>query len=157
MAARDEQVALVLDHLKRLFLALHERRTSDWIDGDLTLAQLRAFFMIARKPEMSVGGVGKELGIGLPAASHIVERLVQAGLVERRPHPHDRRVSLVGVAPAGRRLLEQAETFGPRVMREWLLDLTEDEVDRLAFGLSAVVRVIERSHEPAFMRGGATE
>ncbi|MGC8487949.1 MAG: MarR family winged helix-turn-helix transcriptional regulator [Clostridia bacterium] len=157
MADGETSIDLVLDHLKHLFLAMHERRTADWIDGDLTLAQLRALFVIARHPDGSVGKVGRALGIGLPAASHIVERLVQAGLVERHPHPSDRRVSLVGMAPAGRELLERAETFGPRLVRDWLMDLDHDELAALESGLAAVVRAIERSHGPSERREGASQ
>jgi DNA-binding MarR family transcriptional regulator len=154
---RDERVGQVLAHLKRLFLAMHERRTEDFIDGDLTLAQLRAFFVVARNPDVSVGAIGKELGVGFPAASHIVERLVQAGLVVRKPHPRDRRVSLIGLSADGRRLLEQAQNFGPRLVREWLLDLDGEELSALEWGLGAVVRAIERSRAVSPTEGGAVQ
>jgi len=157
MNSGRDPAAVVMGYFKHVFHALQQQRAADWVDGELTLAQLRAFLTIAHKPGMSVGGVGRELGIGLPAASHIVDRLVQAGLVERRPHPHDRRVTLVGLSPAGERLWERVESFGPGLIRRWLSELTREELHALEFGLRGMVRVIDRGREPAARQGGASE
>ncbi len=154
---RDARVSQVLAHLKRLFVTMQERRNEELIDGDLTLAQLRAFFVVARNPDVSVGTIGKELGVGFPAASHIVERLVHAGLVDRHPHPRDRRVSLIDLSAEGRRLLEQVQNFGPRLVRGWLLDLDGEELSALELGLGAVVRAIGRARAASEIQGGAAQ
>ena len=57
----------------------------------LTPSELTATMMI------SSGGVTQR-----------VDRLEQRGLVERTPSPHDRRSTVVGLTPAGRRLIDKA-------------------------------------------------
>ncbi len=143
----------VLQGLRALFLAVQERSRDSWADLDLSMAQLRAFFVVARSASLSVGAVGRELGIGLPAASHIVERLVQAGLVERRAHAEDRRVTICTVSEGGRRLLEQTQQGGPQLVREWLRRMDAEDVQALARGLGALRRVIERVEPVAATAG----
>jgi DNA-binding MarR family transcriptional regulator len=134
----------VVNGFRALFIAAQDHRRQAWLEADLTMAQLRAFWVIARHGSASVGAVGRELGVGLPAASHLVDRLVQAGLVQRHPHPNDRRVTVCEVSAAGRRLLEQAEESGPRMLRAWLEEMDPKDVEALARGLTALVQVVAR-------------
>jgi DNA-binding MarR family transcriptional regulator len=127
-----------------LFIAAQDHRRQTWLESDLTMAQMRAFWAIARHGSASVGTVGRELGVGLPAASHLVDRLVQAGLVQRHPHPTDRRVTVCELSAGGRRLLEQAEESGPRMLRAWLEEMDPRDVEALARGLTALVQVVAR-------------
>jgi len=127
-----------------LFIAAQDHRRQTWLESDLTMAQMRAFWAIARHGSASVGTVGRELGVGLPAASHLVDRLVQAGLVQRHPHPTDRRVTVCELSAGGRRLLEQAEESGPRMLRAWLEEMDPKDVEALARGLTALVQVVAR-------------
>ena len=60
--------------------------------------------------------------IGAPASRMvaIVDELEQRGLIERRPHPSDRRVRALYLTPAGRELL----TRGRKIAKEHEEDLT---------------------------------
>lgn len=61
------------------------KRLRDW---DRTLSELAA-----------------EMGTDAPAATVIVNDLETRGLVERRPHPEDRRVKLVSLTAEGRKVI----------------------------------------------------
>jgi DNA-binding MarR family transcriptional regulator len=72
-------------------------------------------------------------------ATRLVDRLVKAELVERRPNPTDRRGVLVRATPAGRKVFER---LAPRVREyyrgQWA-DLTNDELETLIRILGVVL------------------
>lgn len=70
--------------------------------------------------------------------TRLVDRLVQAGLVERMPNPSDRRGVLVRATPAGRKVFER---LAPRVLeyhRDQWADVSNDDLEKL-IGLLGVV------------------
>src|SRR5207245_1710670 len=62
-----------------------------WLNLDLTMAQFKAACALSIDQPTTVGALGQRLGIGLPAASHIVERLVRLSLADRYDDPRARR------------------------------------------------------------------
>lgn len=61
------------------------------------------------KQERTLAELADGLGTDAPAATVLVNDLEQRGLVERRPHPEDRRAKLVSITPAGRRVVAVAK------------------------------------------------
>ncbi|MET9609627.1 MarR family transcriptional regulator [Streptomyces sp. NPDC006512] len=51
---------------------------------------------------VSTGDIARLTGLTSGSATRLVDRLVKAGIVERQADPHDRRRSLVALAPAAR-------------------------------------------------------
>lgn len=75
------------------------------------------------------------LSITVGAASKLVDRLERDGLAARRPHPDDRRSSLIALTPAG----DRARVSGDRVAQGVLADLLGDDAD-----VAALAPVLER-------------
>ena len=80
---------LVLDNERR-------REVSDALG--LPFGRVRALRRIAASP-MTMGELAATLGAEKPYATIVVDELERQGLVERRPHPTDRRVKLVATTP----------------------------------------------------------
>jgi DNA-binding MarR family transcriptional regulator len=59
-----------------------------------------------RQGPAPVAMVAARLGVGAPAGTALVDRLQAKGLVLRRPHPTDRRSTLVDLTPRGRRVAD---------------------------------------------------
>lgn len=135
----DERVETVYQLMREVFKGIWQRQEDAWLHTDLSMAQAKALAAIATNGDPSVGVVARELNIGLPAASQIVERLVKAGLVERRPHPHDRRITQCCLSEHGENLRRRFQT-GPRVIRDWLQRLAPDDLESLERGLGALAR-----------------
>ncbi|MFF3015336.1 MarR family winged helix-turn-helix transcriptional regulator [Streptomyces sp. NPDC057939] len=57
---------------------------------------------------VSTGDVARLTGLTSGSATRLVDRLVKAGIVERRADPHDRRRSLVVLSPAARERINKA-------------------------------------------------
>src|SRR5215467_7268681 len=103
--------------------ALHERGAPAWHQVELSVAQLKALFALVDGGPMPIGGVAARLGIGLPAASSLVDRLVDQGLVARREDRLDRRRTLAEPTAAGEALAQELRHGSREALRAWLEQL----------------------------------
>jgi DNA-binding MarR family transcriptional regulator len=90
---------LVLDHQRRRDVAE--------VTG-LSFSRARAVRRVARRP-MSMGELAEALGIDRPNATVVVDDLETQGLVQRKPHPTDRRARLVEATRKGKTLARRAD------------------------------------------------
>ncbi|MFD7136289.1 MarR family winged helix-turn-helix transcriptional regulator [Streptomyces sp. NPDC059894] len=77
--------------------------------------QLLALRTVRRSPELNLTGLAEHLGIGLPTASRLCDRLEAAGLLERTVQPRNRREVQLVLTAYGRRVL--ADVTDRRVRR----------------------------------------
>ena len=75
------------------------------------------------------------------AVTQLVTRLERDGLVERRPDPEDGRAVLVGVTPAGARIIQTRQQDRVRRFTELMEALTPDEQHAIADALPALARM----------------
>jgi DNA-binding MarR family transcriptional regulator len=78
---------------------------------DLSVAQFASLLMLEESPGLSVADVARKVSTARQSANEMLGGLERAGLVERRPHPTDRRSQQIFLTPAGaKRLAEAAPT-----------------------------------------------
>lgn len=91
------------------------------------------------------GGSGRvhdlshELSITIGAASKVADRLERTGLADRRPHPTDRRSSLISLTDEG----ERARVASDSVTRRVVNDAIGDD-DLIATGIALLARLQDR-------------
>jgi DNA-binding MarR family transcriptional regulator len=106
-----ERLSLLIGELMSL---VHRRSAGDTLciltEAGLTMAQLVALHFLQHQGARSVSAIAAALRLSPAATSHLVERLVQAGLVERREDPVDRRAKRVAVTAAGITLTARVQT-----------------------------------------------
>ncbi len=112
-----------------------------WAAADLTFMQLRALSLLAQQEPLRVSALAKGLGIGLASASALADRMVRRRFVSRRPDGSDRRIVLLALAPAGRRLLERLERGSADHLGRLIERMTPSEREALATALRAFVRL----------------
>ena len=93
----------------------------------------------------TVGQLADTLSVSLPTASHLVDRLVHAGLTEREEDPTDRRRMLVQLTPGGEDLRGRLRQGNQQPFRLWLTQLSQEDLAALYQGLQALVRVMAES------------
>ncbi len=125
---------------------LQSASSPDWVELDLTLAQVKALFALSDDEPAPIGHVARRLGIGLPTASHLVEKLVRGGLVERAEDPKDRRRTLAQLTLTGEELVDRL-LGGVHRLPALLRELDEDDLAAFLRGLRAASCVAQRQAE----------
>lgn len=108
----------------------------------LSFIRIKVLRRVAQAP-LTLRELSGALGIDPPYATVVVHDLSERGLVERVPHPTDRRAKLVTVTPAGRDVAEQAEAL-LRVPPEGLLALDAAQLRDLDRTLAAISPIRRR-------------
>jgi|NGEPerStandDraft_6_1074524.scaffolds.fasta_scaffold48440_4 DNA-binding MarR family transcriptional regulator len=105
----------------------------------VSLGDLHAVRVLARIGEAPMSRYGKELGVPRSTITNLVDRLERARLVERAPSATDRRVTLVRLAAAGRRAVEDTDLLRRSRVAACLLALEPGAQATLAELLERVV------------------
>ncbi len=136
-----EEVHRLLRDVARTARMAH---SDGWTDLDLTVPQLKVLMTLAHGGgSVTVGRMADVLGVRQPTASHLIERLVQAGLAARVEDQEDRRRTLVHITPAGEQLVGRLLGFVD-LLRRWIGALDESDLLALRQGLGALLEVARR-------------
>ena len=135
----DDLVEHGLDLYRDATRALHERGAPLWHRVELSVAQLRALFTLVDASPMPIGRLASHLGIGLPAASSLVDRLVDQGLACRMEDREDRRRTLARPTPSGEALAQSLRQGSREALRSWLERMEPGDLASLVRGLRALV------------------
>lgn len=74
---------------------------ADLMELDLSFSQMTALHQLRAADGMTVTELSERTRLSLPAASHLVERLVQRALAARDENPENRREKVVKLTPLG--------------------------------------------------------
>lgn len=125
-------VEMVMRHTMQGFLQFAKQNS-------LSMAQMTALFHISRGDASSVSGLGGEMEMTNPAASQLLERLVQQGLIVREEDARDRRYKQISLSAKGEDLLKG----GLRAREKWLEDMVSlmslEEQDKVTEALELML------------------
>ncbi|HLI90178.1 MAG TPA: MarR family transcriptional regulator [Ktedonobacteraceae bacterium] len=121
---------------------LQKTAARQWWDLDLTMAQFKVLLTIVFEGQVAIGTIAETLGIGPPTASHLVDRLVQAGLVERVEYSVDRRYTLARLTPQGELMMRRLRQGRMDQLQSYLTHLDSQDLAALHQGLKALVRIL---------------
>ena len=131
-------IEALLDDLGDLW-QMHGSEVPGWAEQELTFGQMRLLFLLGKHGPSPMSRIAEWLGVGLPTASGIVERVERHGLAARQHRIDDRRVVDCQLTPNGRRLID--EIYGMRLdmLRKFLAVLTLGEQVEMARLLKLVL------------------
>lgn len=75
--------------------------------GGLNLVQCHTIINLGLNGETTIGGMAKELGVDKSTLSRTVDGLVNLELLNRYPHPSDRRYALIKLTKQGEKACEK--------------------------------------------------
>ena len=104
----------------------------------LTRSQWQVLAYLAQNEGINQKGLAELLEIEPITLGRIVDKLEAMGLVERHPHPTDRRTWLLHLVPAARPKLEQVRELGEVIRGEALAGVSEVDSQRLLTTLQAL-------------------
>ncbi len=111
-------------------------------------AQWQVLFALSRNEGINQTGLADWLEVETITLCRMVDRLADAGLVERRPDPTDRRAWRLYLTQAAHPLLDQLKTLGDAVVAEAVGTIDPDDLATTLAVLTAV-RTNLSSREPA--------
>jgi len=152
--ARDEAHARLIEVLPALFRRLVVGLPNEVAGvAKVTTEQYGVLAYVLDRGSVSMSELACARNVALNTATSLIDRLVAAGLVERRGDPGDRRVVRVVVTPLGETLMERLRAVRRAAIRGVLDELTDDEVDLVLAALPALARLAGlRQPAPALER-----
>lgn len=118
-------------------LSVGQRRLQRWIqsraatDG-VTAAQSGLLFFLGQSDGALMRDAGAALDLGASAMSGLVDRMTDAGLVERRPDAQDGRAWQLWLTPAGRHAFTRARTGLTELNSRLTEGFSDAEIDIVA-------------------------
>lgn len=90
-------------------------------ENGLSMSMLGTLFHLNHQGQAGVSDLGQALGVSSAAASQMLDRLVEEGLIERVEDPQDRRMKRITLTEKGCRIFRE----GMRARMSWLKELGE--------------------------------
>lgn len=143
MVAKRVSSAQLAGLLRDAITRLNRRVRQTRPVGDLTATQLSALASLGLAGAMTPRELADAERVRPPTMTKIVGRLEERGLVQRTPHPTDRRQVILAATPAGREMLAQFERAREQWLARRLAALTPDERDTLRRAAEVLRRVAE--------------
>jgi MarR family transcriptional regulator for hemolysin len=98
----------------------------------LTRSQWQVLAHLAQNEGIHQGKLAELLDVEAITLGRIVDKLETLGLIERRPHPSDRRIWLLHLTPAARPKLTQLRKLGDFTRGEALAGISETDRECLS-------------------------
>ena len=99
---------------------------------DVTLPRFDLMAQLYRAPKaMTLGELSQRMMVSNGNVTGLVDRMVEQGLVSRRPSPKDRRAQLVSLTPQGRRFFATMARANGDWIGEVFAGLSGDDIETL--------------------------
>jgi DNA-binding MarR family transcriptional regulator len=132
VAETEQIIADILGARHRLRHLFADDRSDPLFSSHLTLTQIKILRLLSRHGTVSGGELARLLGVGLPALSGMIDRLVLQDLVVRTEDERDRRVRRIGLSRAGSGIIEGILRAGDERMRAVLSRLSAEDLETVA-------------------------
>lgn len=111
---------------------------------ELTLAQGRCLWAISQRENCTLREVSRHLSVRPSTTSQLVERLVQAGLVQRESDPDDRRAVRLRLSKKGRGVFDRHRAHRRTHLSQFLDRLTPAQRKAMLGALEALNDVVQQ-------------
>ena len=115
----------------RRFLAMQAPR-----DG-VTAAQSGLLFVLGRRDGVLIGEAGAALDLGMPGISGLADRMIEAGLIEKRADPNDGRAWRLWLTASGRKALARSRAGVAELNARLTEGFTDAEIEIVARWLTS--------------------
>jgi DNA-binding MarR family transcriptional regulator len=136
-AALQPNIGAMVSDVARLLRRRFERRARQ-TGLALTRHQARTLLYIARAEGLSQATAATQLDIEPIALVRLLDRLHEEGLVDRRPHPTDRRVRTLWLTPLGWGVVARVLAINAEVREEACAGLSREAREALMTALALI-------------------
>ncbi len=133
-----------------IYLVTESRRLSKEEAGryGVTPTQLSVLKLLQEIGDLSLGSLSKEIKAHNSTVTGIVDRMEAAGLVERVRSGDDRRVWIIRLTAAGRKVAERARVSPWDLLRQALAELSSGDQEKLMGLMRKVALNVQSAVQP---------
>jgi len=133
-----------------IYLVTESRRLSkeEATRHGVTPTQLSVLKLLAEIGDLSLGTLSKEIRAHNSTVTGIVDRMEAAGLVERARSDQDRRVWIIRLTTAGKKVAERARVSPWDVLRQALAELSPSDQEKLTSLMRKVALNVQSAVQP---------
>lgn len=113
----------------------------------LSMPQFSILMQLHHKGPCGLSEISERFDVSAAAASQLVDKLVQAGYLERAEDPNDRRAKLLTLSPKGGELIKQGVEERNRWMDELVGTLSPEDQKKAADTLEILTRAAQQLDE----------
>ena len=129
------------------------RSMSGWaryIKGNgLSMSQFFILMHLRHHNQCGISNISERMETTNAAASQLVDKLVQSGLLVRVEDPNDRRAKQVSLSPEGEKLIEQGIAKRYRWMENLESNLSDAEKVKIREALEILIHAVEPLETPS--------
>ncbi len=146
MAAPSEELLEAMTQVSRYFFRVMTQCLAELPEAaEVSAPQYRAVAILALRGPRNATVLAEELGVGRPAATKLVDRLVRRRLIRRRRHPTDRRQVILEATERGNDVVRAVQMCRRRRLARVLGALDPVAREALARDLPALNDAFERT------------
>jgi len=112
--------------------------------GEYSRLHIGVLGVLSREGPLAVSEAADRLMIHRPQMTVLLDRLVSGGLVERAEGAEDRRMTVLTITEAGRRVLEESVRAASGDIQERLSVLDGEDLEELGRALRSVQRILAK-------------
>jgi DNA-binding MarR family transcriptional regulator len=133
----------IVDRRLIFLLNVAQRRLQRWVavqapKGGVTPSQSGLLFVLGKRDGVLMNEAGAALDLGMPGISGLADRMVEAGLIEKRADPNDGRAARLWLTSAGRKALARAKAGVAALNARLTEGFSDAEIDIVARWLASV-------------------
>jgi DNA-binding MarR family transcriptional regulator len=113
----------------------------------VTTSQGGVLFVLGTRDGTLMGEAGAALELGMPGMSGLAERMVDAGLIDKRADPEDGRASRLWLTPAGRAALARIKIHVAELNVRLMQGFNDAEIGTVARWLAHVAASFPKGEE----------
>ena len=141
-ARRDQEIAEVLDNLRRVFRVVHRYSKRAEKVGGLTGPQVWAMKVIAESAPIRVTDLSRRMYLHPSTVVGILDRLEQQAQVARTRSEKDHRVVTVTLTAKGRETVSKVPRIAQGLLLKGLKGLSDSELSTVSEGLRMMVGIL---------------
>jgi DNA-binding MarR family transcriptional regulator len=114
---------------------------------NLNFPRMMMLFRLAHRGQCTVSDLSRHMEVSAPAASQLVDKLVEAGYVSRVENRDDRRIRNIEITPRGLKLVQELKNEHKNKINSILDAIPEEEqeaVQRSLHSLNVIVRSMQQ-------------
>jgi DNA-binding MarR family transcriptional regulator len=100
--------------------------------------------MLEETGTLHIAEIGERLQIPKPQMTHLIDRLVSLGIVERRADTADRRIINIALTDKGRAMTVERDQLIKGIFKEKLSCLTSEELQELSVSLRKLGEILSK-------------